>query len=174
MAGKRSPQSPSISQLTSPRNRIASRCRRLRHSGFQPHPGHHAPVRRKVEISEVISHSSRRLYPTLKQSCVPRKHNGAYSEYQSCCAVAARSNCPDRVIGPSSVPVDCRAVKDEAPLKILNIRIPLQWRSGQNWPIFPIANFRICDAMAFRSNHPRSRHSLPPRTVMVARPSAIS
>jgi transposase len=42
MAGKRSPQSPSISQLTSPRNQIASRCRRLRHSGFQPHPGGHA------------------------------------------------------------------------------------------------------------------------------------
>jgi hypothetical protein len=41
MAGKRSPQSPSISQLTSPRNRIVSRCWRLRHSGFQPHPGRH-------------------------------------------------------------------------------------------------------------------------------------
>jgi hypothetical protein len=42
MAGKRSPRSPSISQLTSPLNQIASRFRRLRHSGFQPHPGRHA------------------------------------------------------------------------------------------------------------------------------------
>ena len=42
MAGRRSPQNPSISRLTSPPETIPSCYRRSRHTEFQPHPGRHA------------------------------------------------------------------------------------------------------------------------------------
>src|SRR5713101_7073367 len=41
MAGRRSPQNPSISRLTSQPETIPSCYRRSRHTEFQPHPGRH-------------------------------------------------------------------------------------------------------------------------------------
>ena len=51
MAGRRSPQSPSISQLTSQPETIPSCYRRSRHTEFQPHPGRH-PDWTKAEVEE--------------------------------------------------------------------------------------------------------------------------
>jgi hypothetical protein len=47
MAGKASPQSPSISQLTSQLDPLPSVVRRFRRAKFQPHHGRHRPLLKK-------------------------------------------------------------------------------------------------------------------------------
>src|SRR6266566_730998 len=54
MAGRRSPQNPSISQLTSQPETVPSCYRRSRHAEFQPHPGRQPALIRKILSTVVI------------------------------------------------------------------------------------------------------------------------
>jgi hypothetical protein len=61
MAGRRSPQSSSISQLTSPPETIPSYYRRSRHHEFQPPSGPHVSMRRRDTMALLVTSVCREL-----------------------------------------------------------------------------------------------------------------
>ena len=84
MAGRRSPQSPLISRLTSQPETIPSCCRRSRHAKFQPHRGRH-----RLGAKKIVTTSGRNaLRHTWSQNCL-RAPNAAERRQWSLQAIGA-------------------------------------------------------------------------------------